>query len=84
MKQYTKQDKDAKRKWVNNYVTTKWLKSCFGKNCSCGDVFIYETKNNGNITSNLTADRIDNNESHHIDNIVAKCVLCNTSKSDNA
>ena len=58
-----------------------WLKKCFGTNCKCGVEFKYEyTK--GNITSNLTVDRIDNDEDHNLCNIKPLCVLCNTSKSN--
>ena len=79
---YRQQDKAAKRLISkDNYITMDWLKKCFGTNCKCGVEFIYEyTK--GNITSNLTADRIDNDEDHNLCNIKPLCVLCNTSKSN--
>ena len=57
-----------------------WLKQCFGTNCKCGVAFIYAyTK--GNITSNLTVDRINNDEYHNLGHIQQLCVLCNTRKA---
>ena len=57
-----------------------WLTQCFGTNCKFGVEFVNEyTK--GNITSNLTADKIDNDEDHNLSNVHALSVLCNTSIS---
>ena len=66
---YRQQDKATKRLISkDNYITMDWFKHCFGTNCKCGVELIYEyTK--GNITSNLTADRIDNDEDHNLCNI---------------
>ena len=50
-----------------------WLKKGFGTNCKCG----VELKNDytkGNITRNLTADRIDNDEDHNLGNSQPLCV----------
>ena len=76
------QDKAAKRLTSKaNFITMDWLKQCLGTNCKSGVEFIYEyTK--GNITSNLTVDRIDNDEHHSLRNIEPLCVLCSTSKSN--
>ena len=74
VERYKQQDKKAKRE-VNEscFVTTKCLTDCFGKCCSgCGDALVYERGK-----SNLTANRIDNNVGHEIDNIVPYCYWCN-------
>ena len=38
--------------------------------------------NDGNVTSNITADRISNECSHNLDNIQPCCVTCNVMKSN--
>ena len=59
----------------------EWLKQCFGTNSKCGVEFKKEyTKEN--ITSKLTADRIDHDEDHNLGRIQPLCVLCKTSKSN--
>ena len=79
---YMQQDKQAKRLISkDNYITTEWLKRCLGTNCQCGVTFTY-LYNKGNINSNLTADRIDNDDDHNLCNIQPLCVLCNMSKSN--
>jgi hypothetical protein len=78
---YKRQDCQHGRQLVDNYVTTDWLKSCFGKNCSgCGDVLRFEIIN-GKVDSMLTADRVDNSECHHLNNVVPMCCGCNQKKS---
>ena len=78
---YKKQDLQHKRVITDNYVTGKWLKGHFGKVChDCGDCFRFDIKD-GRVESNLTADRVDNDECHHINNIVPLCVTCNQRKS---
>ena len=79
---YMQQDKQAKRLISkDNYITTEWLKRCLGTNCQCGVTFTY-LYNKGNINSNLTADRIYNDDDHNLCNIQPLCVLCNMSKSN--
>ena len=78
---YKKQDLKCNRDINHNYVNVEWLRSCLSKSCSCGDVF--EITNNKNvITSNITANRIDNDLSHTIDNIIPMCIICNQSLSN--
>ena len=77
VKQYAKQDREAKRKWSSNYITKDWLKSQFGKRCSgCGDCLTFSISGN-KVYSNLSADRKHNDEPHDINNIVPMCVDCN-------
>ena len=67
----------------SKYITKGWLKDCFGKSCQhCGDCLMYECDENYRITSNLTAQRIDNSLPHNDDNVVPFCVHCNCSMSN--
>ena len=78
---YRKQDMKAGRPIPDNFITKEWLKQQFGKTCSdCGDCFAYEFCD-GKVESNLSADRIDCNEAHHLNNITPLCVTCNQRKS---
>jgi hypothetical protein len=78
---YKKQDFQGGRPIGDNYITTDWLKSCFGKNCTgCGEVFSFEIVN-GKVISMLTADRRDNSECHHLNNVSPLCCGCNQRKS---
>ena len=63
------------------YICTGWLRDCIGKSCnSCGDCLTYEYDDEKRtITSNLTAQRIDNSQPHTMDNIVPYCTFCNCS-----
>ena len=77
---YKRQDKDANRALDHsNFITRDWLKSQFGKTgCGegCGDCLRFEVKY-GKIESNLSANRLDNDAPHHINNCVPLCVSCN-------
>ena len=49
------------------------------KSCNnCGEEFLIE-KERGRITSNLSAQRLNNSRGHEKDNIKAFCVQCNCS-----
>jgi hypothetical protein len=43
------------------------------------DVDFFTTMNNENITTNLTCQRVNNEYTHTLDNIVAYCKRCNCS-----
>jgi hypothetical protein len=78
---YRKQDRNHHREVTDNFVTKEWLKGQFGKVCQdCGDCLRFDILG-GRVESNLTADRIDNDECHHLNNIVPLCVSCNQRKS---
>jgi hypothetical protein len=47
--------------------------------CSCGFEINYS---GGWVTTNITADRIRNDEDHNLDNIQPMCSYCNCCKSD--
>ncbi len=69
------------RPLTENFVTPAWLNAQFGKVChECGDCFRFDIKGKV-VESNLTAERIDNVECHHLNNIVPLCVTCNQRKS---
>jgi hypothetical protein len=78
---YKKQDLQHGRPITDNFVTEAWLKSQFGKVCGdCGDCLRFDIKD-GRVESNLTADRVDNSECHHLNNLVPLCCSCNQRKS---
>jgi hypothetical protein len=55
--------------FTNNYSTRDCLLDSFGRTCKeCKRECIYTIHANGAITSNITADRINNNISHSRDN----------------
>ena len=78
---YKQQDKNRDI-LEDEYITVEWLKQGFKKACVYrGCALTYEY--NGNvITSNLTAQRLDNDEPHHKMNCVYMCVSCNKSLSN--
>jgi len=83
VRRYRVQDEKGNREIdERNYVSRDWLKNAFGSCCgNCGDNLIYSIEN-GKIESNLSAQRIDNEVAHMIDNIIPFCVYCNCSLSN--
>ena len=64
------------------YVTAEELESYANGKCfSCG-THLYLDFKEGNTISNITADRIDNDIAHQLDNIRPCCRSCNCSLSD--
>ena len=60
----------------------EWLMICVGKSCgSCGDC-LTDNRSHGRINCNATAQRVCNNEAHHLDNVITYCVYCNTVMSN--
>ena len=77
---YRQQDKRASRE-INedNYVDVEWCMDRLQSTCGkCGCDFYFETKK-GVVTSNFTAQRIDNDHNHSKDNIIAYNNYCNCS-----
>ena len=63
-------------------ITKEWLMICVGKSCgSCGDC-LTDNRSHGRINCNATAQRVCNNEAHHLDNVITYCVYCNTVMSN--
>ena len=81
---YEKQDQQAKRTYdKNNFVNIKWLMSCINQPCSnCNTDLYIDVNSNGYCQSNITADRIDNSNAHHLDNIRPCCYICNCRLGD--
>ena len=75
---YKEQDRKAGRSVDRfNYMDAQWLKDRINdKCCHCGCGFTLSI-DNGNINSNLTAQRMDNDQPHLKDNCVAFCASCN-------
>ena len=75
---YKQQDKKAGRELnLDNYVDVEWCMDRLNGTCGkCGCDFYFETKK-GNINSNFSCQRTDNNFSHTKDNSIAYCVDCN-------
>ena len=83
VERYKQQDKKADRDiHTDSYITADWLKKAYGSRCgNCGDCLTYTIKGN-TVASNLTAQRIDNDVAHHIDNILPYCKYCNCALSN--
>ena len=72
--------------YIYNYIKTKyvnveWLDNCINKKCGgCGCGFNLEFyEEYPYVSSDITAQRLDNNLPHYIDNIIPMCVNCNCS-----
>ena len=56
------------------------MKSCINSWCGgCGNKFSLDIDDDLNVTSDITAQRIDNSLPHIFDNIEPMCVICNCS-----
>ena len=77
---YREQDRKAKRKIPKEgYVNIQWFldnikNQCNYRGCGCHTII-----KNGNITTNLTAQRVKNEFTHTLGNITPYCKLCNCS-----
>jgi hypothetical protein len=82
---YIKQDKKAGREIYDylqgdKYINIKWLKNCINKCCGgCGNKFTLDIDDNLNVSSDITAQRLDNTLPHILNNIEPMCVICNCS-----
>ena len=78
---YKTQDKKAGRV-INDYITAKWCIDHLKAKCEkCSTPFNIDIEQ-GKISTNFTAQRIDNNVAHEIDNIIAFCTYCNVASSN--
>ena len=82
---YMKQDKKAGREIksyleCDKYINIKWLKNCINSCCGgCGNNFSLDIDDNFNVSSDITAQRLDNTLPHILNNIEPMCVICNCS-----
>ncbi len=65
----------------NNFVNFEWLENSINKKCGCcGNGFNLEFyEDYPFVSSDLTAQRLDNNLPHYLDNTIPMCVNCNCS-----
>ena len=82
---YKQQDRKANREIEDdNYITVELLKQVYGSSCgNCGDFLTY-TINDDKVESNPTAQRLDNNIAHQLDNLIPFCKHCNRALSNKA
>ena len=80
---YKSQDNAAGRLIPKDfYVTAEKLESYANMNCFNCHTHLYLDFKDGNVITNITADRIDCSLSHTLDNIRPCCRACNCSLSD--
>ena len=80
---YKGQDKLGHREICKDYITSDWFCDNLGATCNiCKCELIYNIHANGAVSSNITADRINNNICHSLNNCKICCVRCNASKSN--
>ena len=81
---YREQDRVMGRLHEGEYVDASWFQEIMKKKtlCKCGKPFYITTKDNGMMTTNLTANRIDNAFPHLVINIQAMCLDCNRALRD--
>ena len=78
VKQYKSQDIEAGRS-INeeDYVNVEWLMSQFKNRCAdCNEPFVVERDGHA-LTTNLSANRLNNDKAHYISNCNSLCVMCN-------
>ena len=78
VKQYKSQDIEAGRS-INeeDYVNAEWLMGQLKNRCTdCNEPFIVERVDH-KLTTNLSANRLNNDKAHYISNCNSMCVLCN-------
>ena len=70
VKNYMKQDREAGREFKDDYecgkyINISWLENCINKCCGgCGNDFTLDIDDSLNVTSDITAQRIDNSLHH--------------------
>ena len=67
---------------TDSYITAEWLEKAYGSSCgNCGDCLTYTIKDN-RVESNLSAQRIDNEVAHQLDNTIPFRKGCNCALSN--
>ena len=76
---YKLQDRKKRKIPKEGYVNVKWFFDNITNQCNyCGCGF-HTIINGGNMTTNLTAQRVNNEYTHTLDNIMPYCDRCNRS-----
>lgn len=80
---YIEQDKKGNRTIdENDYVDVKCLMNMMNTHCqNCGAILTIDIED-GKIVSNITAQRLNNDQPHYKDNIVGFCKTCNCAFSN--
>ena len=61
----------------NKYIDVNWLYQRMGSRCNrCSCEFEFDMQK-GIVFSNMTAQRLQNSQSHHQENCIAYCKKCN-------
>ena len=78
VERYKHQDREANRDIENdNDITAECLKRAYGSSCgNCGDCLTYTITDN-KVESNLTAQRLNNEVAHQLENVFPFCKFCN-------
>ena len=77
------QDKVGHREICKDYIINDWCVDNLGSTCHiCRCQLLYTIHANGAVTSNITADIVNNNISHSLNNCKMCCGICNASKSN--
>ena len=64
----------------DNYVNVEWLRKCIGICCGgCGNNLTLDIDDDNFVSSDITAQRLDNTLPHYLDNIEPMCIKCNCS-----
>ena len=82
VKNYMKQDVERTKKAIseeikNNYINHLWFEKYINGSCPCCNNQFYLDFNDGSITSNISADRVNCDLYHTVDNIRPTCYRCN-------
>ena len=76
------QDTKAGRDIEGDYVDVEFLMDLMNTNCECcGDILTIDMED-GNIVSNISCQRLNNDISHYKSNVVGYCVSCNCAFSN--
>ena len=79
---YKEQDQKAGRDIKGDYVDISFLMNMMNTTCqNCNEPLTLDIED-GNITSNITCQRVDNSRGHFKDNCIAFCHQCNCSFSN--
>ena len=76
---YKEQDKVADREIDENYINEHWWLNHFHGCCAHSGIKFYIEMKQGKLSTNFTAQRLDNTLCHSVDNCTPYCKYCNCS-----